>query len=86
MNCKTLQFATIPDEILTTLCTMYTKQMSQKGNVDVCPVTMKTWKDREEAKREDCGGQSVYHCLSDNEDRKWERCVEKSLIKEGIQL
>lgn len=60
--------------------------MSQKGNVDFCPVTMKTWMDRAEAKHGDCGGQSVYHCLVDNEGRKWEKCVEKSLIKEGIQL
>ena len=25
----------------------------------------------------------MYHCLSDNEGRKWEKCVQQSLIKEG---
>lgn len=58
--------------------------MTQKGNVHLCPVTRKTWEERAKAKSGDCGGQSVYHCLSDSEGWKWERCVEKSLIKEGI--
>lgn len=58
--------------------------MTQGGNVVFCPVTRETWEERAKAKSGDCGGQSVYHCLSDNEGRKWERCVEKSLVKEGF--
>lgn len=60
--------------------------MTQKasGNVDACPITKETWEARTEAKKADCGGQSVYHCLADGEGRKWERCVEKTRIKEGI--
>lgn len=58
--------------------------MRQGGNVDVCPVTKEAWEERAKAKSGDCGGQSVYHCLTDNEGRKWERCVEKSLMKEGF--
>lgn len=57
--------------------------MSQKGNVDACPVTEEAWEERARAKSGDCGGQSVYHCLTDNEGEKWERCVETALIKEG---
>lgn len=59
--------------------------MAQKtsGNVDACPVTKEIWEAREEAKKGDCGGQSVYHCLADKEGRKWERCVEKTRIKQG---
>lgn len=60
------------------------KIMTQQGNVDVCPVTKETWEARAEAKKADCGGQSVYHCLADSEGRKWEKCVEKALIKEGF--
>lgn len=59
--------------------------MTYNGNVDVCPINKKTWEERAEAKSGDCGGQSVYHCLADSEGKKWERCVEKSLVKEGIQ-
>ncbi|XP_065929955.1 uncharacterized protein [Magallana gigas] len=60
--------------------------MTQKasGNVDACPVTKETWEARAEAKKADCGGQSVYHCLADSEGRKWERCVEKTRIKEDV--
>lgn len=58
--------------------------MTYNENLDVCPITKETWEKRAEEKSVDCGGQSVYHCLADNEGRKWERCVEKSLIKEGI--
>lgn len=60
--------------------------MTQGGNVVFCPVTRETWEEHAKAKSGDCGGQSVYHCLSYNEDRKWERCVEKSLVKEGIPV
>lgn len=72
------------------LCTQYYtiyqqwQIMTQQGNVDVCPVTKETWEARAEAKKADCGGQSVYHCLADSEGRKWEKCVEKALIKEGV--
>lgn len=52
-----------------------------EGIVKVCPITEKMWKAR--AKNVNCAGLNSYHCLSDNEDRKWERCIEKSLIKEG---
>lgn len=58
--------------------------MTQKGNVDECPITKETWEER--AKSGDCGGQKVYHCLADYEGWKWERCVEKSLVKEGISF
>lgn len=60
--------------------------MTQRGNVDVCPITKEAWEARAKAKRGDCGVQSVYHCLADNEGRKWERCVEEILIKGGIPL
>lgn len=56
---------------------------AEKGNVDVCPVTKETWEARAEAKKADCGGQSVYHCLSDIEGRKWEKCVQRTLVIEG---
>lgn len=58
--------------------------MSQKGKVDVCPITKEAWEARATAKRGDCGGQSVYHCLPDRQGGKWERCVEISRIKEGF--
>lgn len=60
--------------------------MTYKGNVDVCPVTKEEWEERAVAKHGECGGQNVYHCLADIEGRKWERCVEKSLVKKGIPL
>lgn len=60
--------------------------MTDKGKVDVCPVTKDAWEERAEAKSGECGGQNVYHCLADIEGRKWERCVEKSLVKKGIPL
>ncbi|XP_065934335.1 uncharacterized protein [Magallana gigas] len=55
--------------------------MTMEGIVKVCPITEKMWKTR--AKNVNCAGLNSYHCLSDNEDRKWERCIEKALIKEG---
>lgn len=60
--------------------------MTYKGNVDVCPVTKEEWEERAVAKHGECGGQNVYHCLTDIEGGKWERCVEKSLVKQGISL
>nr|XP_022344810.1 uncharacterized protein LOC111137587 isoform X2 [Crassostrea virginica] len=60
---------------------MFTK--TNEGNVDVCPVTKETWEARAEAKKADCGGQSVYHCLSDIKGRKWEKCVQRTLVIEG---
>ncbi|XP_078336199.1 uncharacterized protein LOC111138215 isoform X2 [Crassostrea virginica] len=53
------------------------------GNTDSCPVTKEAWEKRAAERDSECGGESVYHCLSDNEGRKWERCVLRSLIKEG---
>nr|XP_022345787.1 uncharacterized protein LOC111138215 isoform X2 [Crassostrea virginica] len=53
------------------------------GNTDACPVTKEAWEKRAAERETECGGESVYHCLSDNEGRKWERCVLQSLIKEG---
>lgn len=55
--------------------------MTKEGVVKFCPITEKRWKAR--AKNVNCAGLNSYHCLSDNEDRKWERCIEKALIKEG---
>lgn len=55
--------------------------MAKKGNVKFCPINKETWESR--SKEHDCGGLNSYHCLSDTENRKWERCVEKALIKEG---
>lgn len=62
--------------------------MVQEGNVNICPITKEEWEARAKEKQYayDCGGQNVYHCLADNEGRKWERCVEKSLIKKGISV
>lgn len=60
--------------------------MTYKGNVDVCSVTKEEWEERAVAKHGECGGQIVYHCLADSEGGKWERCVEKSLVKQGISL
>lgn len=54
-----------------------------EGSVDVCPVNKEAWDARAEAKKTDCGGASVYHCLSDMKGWKWEKCVEKTLISEG---
>lgn len=54
-----------------------------EGSVDVCPVKKEAWDARAEAKKTDCGGASVYHCLSDIKGWKWEKCVEKTLISEG---
>lgn len=58
--------------------------MTQGGNVDVCPITKEAWEERAKAISEECDGQSEYHCLADRNGRKWERCVEKSLVKGGI--
>ncbi|XP_062614756.1 uncharacterized protein LOC134281862 [Saccostrea cucullata] len=55
----------------------------EEGNIDVCPVTKETWEARAAIKQADCGGQSVYHCLSDSKGWKWERCVEKTKIIGG---
>lgn len=55
--------------------------MAKEGNVKHCPIVKDTWEAR--AIEIDCGGLNSYHCLTDNEGRKWERCVEKALIKEG---
>eukprot|EP00105_Crassostrea_gigas_P004985 XP_011418407.1 PREDICTED: uncharacterized protein LOC105321698 [Crassostrea gigas] len=55
--------------------------MAKEGNVEYCPIIKDMWEAR--AIEVDCGGLNSYHCLTDNEGRKWERCVEKSLIKEG---
>lgn len=55
--------------------------MAKKGNVKFCPINKETWESR--AIEHDCGGLNSYHCLSDTENRKWEGCVEKALIKEG---
>lgn len=55
--------------------------MAKEGNVKYCPVNKEMWEAH--AIEVDCGGLNSYHCLSDNEGRKWERCVEKALIKEG---
>ncbi|XP_048752248.2 uncharacterized protein LOC125663875 [Ostrea edulis] len=57
--------------------------MDMVGNVDFCPVTTDTWEARAMLKQSDCGGQSVYHCLSDNKGRKWEKCVEKTQLIGG---
>lgn len=43
--------------------------MTYNENLDVCPITKETWEKRAEEKSVDCGGQSVYHCLADNEGR-----------------
>ncbi|XP_061196694.1 uncharacterized protein LOC133204970 [Saccostrea echinata] len=59
------------------------RNMSGEGNTDACPVTKETWEARAAMKKADCGGQSVYHCLSDSVGGKWERCVEKSKIIGG---
>lgn len=48
--------------------------MTQGGNVVFCPVTRETWEERAKAKSGDCGGQSVYHCLSDNEQEVGKMC------------
>ncbi|XP_048752250.2 uncharacterized protein LOC130046343 [Ostrea edulis] len=58
-------------------------KMDLVGNVDSCPVTTDTWEARAMIKQSDCGGQSVYHCLSDNKGRKWEKCVEKTQLIGG---
>lgn len=50
------------------------------------PVTKKAWDARAKTKSGDCGRQSVYHCLTDSEGGKWERCVEKTLVIEGTLL
>ena len=55
----------------------------QIGNIDACPVTKEAWEKRAAERDSECGGESVYHCLSDNEGRKWEKCVLQSLIKKG---
>ncbi|XP_062583495.1 uncharacterized protein LOC134245236 [Saccostrea cucullata] len=57
--------------------------MSREGNAEACPVTKETWEERAKIKQGDCGGQSVYHCLSDSKGWKWERCVEKTKIIKG---
>nr|XP_022338347.1 uncharacterized protein LOC111133907 isoform X2 [Crassostrea virginica] len=57
--------------------------MKSKGNIDACPVTKETWETRAELKRADCGGGTLYHCLADYNDNKWEKCLEKTLIGKG---
>lgn len=57
--------------------------MKSEGNVDACPVTKETWETRAELKRADCGGGTLYHCLADYNDNKWEKCLEKTLIGKG---
>lgn len=52
-----------------------------KGNVDVCPSTKDAWEAR--ANIVNCGYGIEYHCLSDSLGRKWEKCVERTLISEG---
>nr|XP_022338667.1 uncharacterized protein LOC111134133 isoform X1 [Crassostrea virginica] len=53
------------------------------GGVDVCPVTKEAWEARAEERKAECGGLSVYHCLPDSKGRKWEKCVEKTLVDKG---
>lgn len=52
-----------------------------EGIVKVCFIIEKMWKIC--VKNVNCVGFNFYYCLFDNEDRKWERCIEKVLIKEG---
>jgi hypothetical protein len=60
--------------------------MGVVGNVDSCPITKDAWETRALLKKSDCGGQSVYHCLADSRDRKWERCVERTQLIGGSLL
>ena len=53
-----------------------------KGNVDVCPVTKEDWETRAEIANCGYDDKIIYHCLSDNLGRKWEKCMEKTLISE----
>ena len=57
--------------------------MKSEGNVDACPVTKDSWISRAGLKKADCGGGTVYHCLTDSSNNKWEKCLEKTLILEG---
>ncbi|XP_078336204.1 uncharacterized protein LOC111133377 isoform X3 [Crassostrea virginica] len=57
--------------------------IKSKGNVDACPVTKDSWISRAGLKKADCGGGTVYHCLTDSNNNKWEKCLEKTLILEG---
>lgn len=52
-----------------------------EGIVKFFPITKETWEAR--AEKGNCAGLNSYHCLSNNMDRKWERCIKKTLIKEG---
>ncbi|XP_062614089.1 uncharacterized protein LOC134275811 [Saccostrea cucullata] len=56
---------------------------SNPGVVDTCPDTEAAWNERALSQSTSCGGQSVYHCLLDEDGEKREVCVEKSLLKAG---
>nr|XP_022338666.1 uncharacterized protein LOC111134132 isoform X4 [Crassostrea virginica] len=54
-----------------------------EGKVNACPETKEAWEARAEAKRAGCHYEEVYHCLSDKDDNKWEKCLQKTLILQG---
>ncbi|XP_061196557.1 uncharacterized protein LOC133204829 [Saccostrea echinata] len=56
---------------------------SNAGVVDTCPDTEAAWKKRASRQSTSCGGRSVYHCLQDEDGKKREVCVEKSLLNPG---
>lgn len=58
-------------------------QTVEEGNVDACPITKETYDARAAAQKPDSGGQSVFHCLSDNDRRKWEKGVQPSRVLGG---
>lgn len=82
INFKTFQLDISPDYFQNDNITYNQWQiMAKEGNVKHCPIVKDTWEAR--ALEIDCGGLNSYHCLTDNEGKKWERCVEKALINEG---
>ena len=56
------------------------------GSVDTCPVTKNAWETRAKLMKDECDFERVYHCLSDGKGRKWEKCIQKTLILEGNML
>lgn len=54
-----------------------------EGKVNACPETKEAWEARAEAKRAGCHYEEVYHCLSDKDGNKWEKCLQKTLILQG---